>query len=101
MIREGDFESRTLERLSTRDALEFVIADRKFNRDHVLRSCCFQLDRRVVLFVIQFLISFTALLFSFIQLWINARHETCESTTLYSSIITLVIGFWLPQPKTS
>ena len=54
------------------------------------------MDKRVLLFSVQAGISVAVCSFSMYQL---ASMDSCESQGLYSGILSLVLGTWLPQPK--
>ena len=62
------------------------------------KSCCFMCDKRVIVFASQLLISVTVLVFCMFQLY---RSKSCEHDALYSSVLTLVLGCWLPSPVPS
>lgn len=60
------------------------------------RSCCFNVDKRVLLFSVQVMISTGILVFCIHQV-IKAK-DCCESST-YMSMISGLVGYWLPQPS--
>ena len=62
------------------------------------KACCFLCDKRVIVFASQLLISVTVLVFCMGQLY---RSRSCEHDALYSSVLTLVLGCWLPSPVPS
>jgi hypothetical protein len=64
--------------------------------DGTWKSCCVTADKRAITFFAQFFISVIVLLFCMTQL---IRHKECEAQSLYSGIMTLVVGTWLPQPE--
>jgi hypothetical protein len=61
------------------------------------RSCCFELDKRFVVFMSQLLISLLIMTFSMYQL--SGEHGTCEGSAPYLALISTTVGYWLPQPK--
>jgi hypothetical protein len=61
------------------------------------RSCCFELDKRFVVFMSQLLISLLIMSFSMYQL--TGEHGTCEGSAPYLALISTTVGYWLPQPK--
>jgi len=60
------------------------------------RSCCLTVDKRAVVFFSQLSISVIAMLFCCFQL---IKLEDCEAQSLYSGILTLVLGIWFPAPR--
>ena len=59
-------------------------------------SCCLKVDRSAVIFFSQLSISIGTISFCLYQL----IHLTeCEQQQTYSSLLTLVLGVWLPSPK--
>lgn len=64
--------------------------------DNTWDSCCFSLDKRATLFFSQLFISITVIIFCIYQL---LNSSSCETDTLYSGILTLILGVYLPQPK--
>jgi len=64
--------------------------------DYIWRSCCLVVDKRVVVFTSQFIITLMIITFS---LWQLAQKNTCEHQQFYSSLITMLIGIFLPSPR--
>jgi len=65
--------------------------------DYIWRSCCGMLvDKRVVVFTSQFIITLMIITFSLYQL---AQGNSCEHQQFYSSLITMLIGIFLPSPR--
>tara|TARA_R110000796_G_scaffold4086_2_gene15572 strand:+ start:3790 stop:4128 length:339 start_codon:yes stop_codon:yes gene_type:complete len=64
--------------------------------ENTWKSCCLRTDRRAVIFFSQLSISITVMGFCCVQL---VRLENCEAQSLYSGLLSLVIGIHLPQPK--
>ena len=62
------------------------------SKQYIWKSCCFQADKRVLMFTVQLLISLSVLAFAIVKLSLG---EGC----FYEGIIMLVIGYWLPNPK--
>ena len=59
-------------------------------------SCCFEVDKRVVMFVSQLCLDISVIFFCMFQL---LRLDNCEAQSLYSGILTFVVGVYLPNPK--
>lgn len=59
------------------------------------RSCCFRVDKRALEFVAQTGIGLGTMVFCIYQLYTKTG---CEEQQLYSGILTLLIGVYLPQP---
>ena len=53
-------------------------------------------DKRIIVFFSQFSITLIIIFFCIYQL---LRSNSCESDQLYMSLLTLVIGVYLPSPK--
>ena len=64
--------------------------------DVIWRSCCFRLDKRVVVFSSQLLISLMIISFSLFQL---TKNDTCEHQQIYIGLLTMILGVYLPQPR--
>jgi hypothetical protein len=61
------------------------------------RSCCFNVDRRVIMFFTNALFSLILALFCIYQL---AAPEIPEARfTLYISLLTGTVNLWMPGPK--
>tara|TARA_B110000503_G_C7078973_1_gene384267 strand:+ start:358 stop:747 length:390 start_codon:yes stop_codon:yes gene_type:complete len=60
-------------------------------------SCCFTVDKRAVVFFSQLLITLSVVILCIYQL--VKHHDNCDSNQLYSGILSMVIGIYLPQPK--
>jgi hypothetical protein len=58
-------------------------------------SCCFRVDPRFVVFACQFLISFVVLVLCVTEL---LDSDSCETQSFYGSILSTVIGIWMPSP---
>lgn len=63
--------------------------------DHVWKSCCFNIDKRVMLFVVQFFISLLLLAFCMRQIIFL---DTCAQQAPFLSILVSIVGIWLPSP---
>jgi hypothetical protein len=59
-------------------------------------SCCLKVDKNAVQFFSQLAISVGVISFSLYQL---IKLPDCEQQQTYSSLLTLVLGVWLPSPK--
>jgi hypothetical protein len=61
------------------------------------RSCCFDMDPRVVKFFTSVMFSMILLLFCVLELSSPSLQQ--ERFTLYISIVTGVVNLWMPCPK--
>jgi hypothetical protein len=61
------------------------------------KSCCFEIDARVFQFIAVLIVTILVLLFCMFQLIRNAK--TCPEQQMYVSILTLVLGVFLPNPR--
>ena len=59
-------------------------------------SCCFKCDKHAVSFFSQLTVSLIVLIFCIYQ---RTCQGSCEAQALYSGMLTLVLGTWLPQPQ--
>lgn len=71
------------------------------NEDHnvddgIWRSCCLYVDKHAMFFVVQVVVSMIIIIFSIYQL---VYLEDCHSQQMYSSLLTLVVGVFLPSPR--
>ena len=57
-------------------------------------SCCFIIDRRVLIFTSQLLIGLIIISFCIYKLSVND-----ENPALYYGLLTFIIGVFLPSPK--
>ncbi len=79
------------------DNKTIVINDaNKYKDENTYKSCCLFVDKRALQFFSQLTISLITIGFSISQLAIS---ESCEKDALYSGMLTLVVGTWLPQPS--
>ena len=60
------------------------------------KSCCVIMDKEAVMFFSQLGIAITTVCFSITMLVLS---DSCERDQLYSGILTLVVGVYLPQPR--
>ena len=61
------------------------------------KSCCKSvIDRRATIFFSQFALTIMIVIFCCYQL---IKLENCEAQSLYSGIITFILGIYLPSPK--
>lgn len=69
----------------------------EIDEDNIWRSCsgC-RLDRRATVFFSQLFISVVVICFCIYQL-VNSK--SCERDSLYSGILTMVIGIFIPSPR--
>tara|TARA_R110000772_G_scaffold157881_4_gene269155 strand:- start:153 stop:506 length:354 start_codon:yes stop_codon:yes gene_type:complete len=70
--------------------------ERKMDLENTWKSFCLRTDKRAVIFFSQLSISIAVMSFCCVQL---VRLENCEAQSLYSGLLSLVIGIHLPQPK--
>ena len=63
-----------------------------------LESCCFKssTDKRLWILVVQTLLSLIIVVFSLYML--TDKDLDCEKSSLYSSLISLVFGWWIKSP---
>ena len=59
-------------------------------------SCCLTLDRQATIFFSQLSIALITISFCVYQLSIS---DSCERDSLYSGILSLVLGVYLPSPR--
>jgi hypothetical protein len=71
------------------------VSEVSYRQPTTWRSCCFELDSRMILFTCQYSISIFILLFCLGKLWVS---DTCESQSLYGNIVITLIGLWMPSP---
>ena len=62
----------------------------------IWKSCCFLIDRVVLFFFTQLIISVGVMSFCVYQL---IQDEDHESRQYYSSTLTFLIGIWIPSPR--
>jgi hypothetical protein len=70
-------------------------SEKEFERNNVWKSCCLEVDKRAITFFSQFTISILIICFCLLQLH---TLDKCESGE-YMSLLTLVLGTWLPNPS--
>ena len=68
--------------------------ERQFNHTYTWNSCCLKVDKRAVSFFTQALFSLITISFCITML---ATHP--DSDGKYASLLTLVLGVWLPNPR--
>ena len=59
-------------------------------------SCCFKCHKGALVYFTQLTIALIVILFCIVQLLYS---NTCEQDSLYSGILMLVVGCFLPNPK--
>ena len=79
--------------------LDIVKHELQFEHDNTWRSCCFQLDKRFVTYIVQIL--FMIALFTFCVNRIAFFQGDCSSQTVYIGLISGLIGWVLPSPTIS
>lgn len=68
----------------------------KLETPYIWKSCCFQADKRIVLFLSQFSIGLMVICFSLYQL---NKDNTCEHQQVYVGLLTMMVGVFLPAPR--
>jgi hypothetical protein len=69
----------------------------EFLEHYIWRSCCgMRLDKRVVVFTSQFIIALMIVSFSLFQLSIS---DDCNHNQLYTGLLTMIVGIFLPSPR--
>ena len=63
---------------------------------NVWRSCCYEIDKRVLLFAVQTTFACVVVVFSMYML---IHSPDCPEQQMYSSLLTLVLGVYLPSPR--
>ena len=84
-----------VEKLKVKDVIEIERA--VLENENVWRSSCFTADKRAVVFFSQLSITISVIGLCMYQL--VKHHDDCDSNQLYSGILSMVIGIYLPQPK--
>ena len=70
----------------------------KNNKDYIWQSCCgLKADKRILLFRCQASISIITLTLCVYML--ITYQDDCDSNQLYSNILMMILGVWLPQPN--
>ena len=65
---------------------------------YIWKSCCgMNIDKRVLLFSCQATISIMTLILCIFML--ITHHNDCDSNQMYSNILMMLLGVWLPQPN--
>ena len=64
--------------------------------ENTYQSCCLRVDKRALSFFSSLAVSLIVLLFSIYQL---INKNKCEDIQIYISLITMVVGIFLPQPN--
>ena len=59
-------------------------------------SCCLRLDKNATIFFSQLSIALSTISFCMYQL---IGSESCEQDSLYSGLLSMVIGCYMPQPS--
>jgi hypothetical protein len=80
--------------LELQEATESKHEEKRIN--NTWSSCCFNSDRRAVVYFSQLGISLITISFCIYQL---THLNSCEAQSLYSGILTVIVGTWLPQPQ--
>jgi hypothetical protein len=62
------------------------------------KSCCTLIDSRVLQFLVQSAMLFCVAIFCMFML---VKVDTCAEQQLFSGILTMVLGVFIPNPKVS
>ena len=62
------------------------------------KSCCFELEREFTVFITKYIIIVSLLIFFAVELHLS---DACEDKNLYQSLLMIIIGLALPNPKLS
>jgi hypothetical protein len=76
--------------------LELQRTNSEINGRKRWKSCCFYVDREVVVFSTKYFILISLMIFFSAELHISS---TCEDKQLFMSLLTLMIGVAVPNPK--
>jgi len=76
--------------------LELQRTNSEINGRKRWKSCCFYVDREVVVFFTKYFILISMMAFFSVELHIST---TCEDKQLFMSLLTLMIGVAVPNPK--
>ena len=68
--------------------------ERAFTHTYTWNSCCLRVDKRACLFCTQAAFSFVTIAFCITMLATNP-----DADAKYASLLTLVLGVWLPSPN--
>ncbi len=66
------------------------------NNQKVIRSCCFEIDRSIFIIMVKVFISTSVICLSSYQL---ISLKECQFQSLYSSLISGVVAYWLSNNK--
>lgn len=75
------------------DIKEEVKTEIKADEKDIIRSCCFICDFRSFLFIAQFIFSMIIFAVSVAMIILD------NNAPLFISLLSLVVGVWLPTPK--
>ena len=76
--------------------LELQRTNSEINGRRKWKSCCFYVDREVVVFSTKYFILIGLMTFFSVELHLS---ETCEDKNLYQSLLMLVLGISVPNPR--
>lgn len=76
--------------------LELQRTNSEINGRRRWKSCCFYVDREVVVFSTKYFILIGLMTFFSAELHLS---ETCEDKNLYQSLLMLVLGISVPNPR--
>lgn len=79
--------------INTVPTLESVTSDEDKNS---WRSCCFSVDKNATVFISQLSVCIIVICFCMYQL---LHSKSCEKDSLYSGLLTLILGIIIPNPR--
>lgn len=95
LLETGYIDKNTFERMAE-NRTEMIKMDQKFQHRNYFKSCCFILDRRLLLFWAQFIFSLAIISVCLYQM---ITIEECDARSMYSGLLGATMGFWIPQPN--
>ena len=81
---------------------EYLKEELGFRRRTFWKSCCGQIiDRRATQFFVQILIGSSVMMFCMLKIWQVTPVHGCEGedTTVYFSLLSALVGFYIPSPS--
>ena len=76
--------------------LELQRTNSEIRSNIMWRSCCIELNREFTIFFTKYFILISLMIFFSVELHIST---TCEDKQLFMSLLTLMIGVAVPNPK--
>ena len=98
MVNDSKVENKSLAPPESSPRKSSVSANKEWTRNNMYESCCCdgRTDRRLLEYLVKIFITTVVLMFCIVNLMI---HPNIEEKTTYYTIITTIIGMYLPQPK--